>query len=111
MSVPANRFEITDWAAGAYQDQGHLQGPALDLRVYAVTDAAYIVRSGYSMSEAVGLVIQGGATMVQLREKDLDGGPFLANALKVVQIARPSQVSSFRQISFYRKKRGKKTTL
>jgi hypothetical protein len=61
-----------------------------------VTDGRCNAEFGYSMAEAVNLAILGGATMVQLREKDVDGGPFLATAEKVLQVARPKKVGTQR---------------
>ncbi|EFN53733.1 hypothetical protein CHLNCDRAFT_58425 [Chlorella variabilis] len=59
-----------------------------DLRVYAVTDPACNAQHGRTnagewqagrgrRSEAVQLALDGGATVVQLREKDAEGGAFL----------------------------------
>jgi thiamine monophosphate synthase len=45
--------------------------------------------------EAVSAAIDGGITVVQLREKDVDGGDFLAEAVAVIKIARPRGVRSF----------------
>ena len=42
------------------------------------TDASH--RSGRSMEEAVREAVAGGATIVPIREKDADGGSFLAPA-------------------------------
>ena len=45
--------------------------------------------------EAVSAAIDGGITVVQLREKDVDGGDFLAEAVAVIKIARPRGVRFF----------------
>ncbi|EIE20255.1 hypothetical protein COCSUDRAFT_2352, partial [Coccomyxa subellipsoidea C-169] len=64
----------------------------LDLRLYAVTDPRQNERMHRSNVEAVSAAIDGGVTVVQLREKDADGGDFLAEAEAVIKIARPRGV-------------------
>ena len=66
---------------------------ALDLRLYAVTDPACNVKQQRSNTEAVRKAIEGGVTLVQLREKSADGGAFVQEALKLVELAKPSGVS------------------
>ena len=55
------------------------------LRLYAVTDRAWTGRQ--TLLEQVEAALQGGATLVQLREKDLDNAAFLAEARKAVALA------------------------
>ena len=54
------------------------------LRLYAVTDRAWTGRQ--TLLEQVEAALQGGATLVQLREKDLDDAAFLAEARKAVAL-------------------------
>jgi len=56
------------------------------VRLYAVTDRAWVGRQ--SLSEQVEAAIRGGATCVQLREKELDDQAFLAEALEMKAICR-----------------------
>jgi hydroxymethylpyrimidine kinase/phosphomethylpyrimidine kinase/thiamine-phosphate diphosphorylase len=61
---------------------------AVDVRVYAVTDAALIEASGLSLESAVRAALEGGATCVQLREKRCDGGRFAARAAAALAACR-----------------------
>lgn len=81
----ACRYATADWAA-----QG--QALRLDLRLYAVTDSRQNERMHRSNVEAVSAAMDGGITVVQLREKDADGGDFLREAKAVIEIARPRGV-------------------
>lgn len=54
------------------------------LRLYAVTDRAWTGRQ--TLLEQVEAALQGGATLVQLREKELDDAAFLAEAKKAVAL-------------------------
>lgn len=51
------------------------------LLLYAVTDRAWL--NGRSLAAQVEEAIRAGVTMVQLREKELDGGAFLAQAREI----------------------------
>ena len=51
------------------------------LLLYAVTDRAWTGRQ--TLLEQLEAALQGGVTLVQLREKDLDPAAFLAEALEV----------------------------
>ena len=85
------RFEHNQWA----QQTGSpaLQKPALDYRLYAVTDPGCNVKCGRSNAEAVQLAVQGGATLIQLREKSADGGAFVKEAQALMDLLRPTGVS------------------
>ncbi len=65
----------------------------MDLRVYGVTDPSCNAKQGRSNAEAVKAAIAGGMTLVQLREKDADGGDFCREARAVLEVARPKGVS------------------
>lgn len=54
------------------------------LRLYAVTDRAWVGRQ--TLLEQIGEALQGGATMVQLREKELDRETFLREAVQVREL-------------------------
>ncbi|KAG6544521.1 hypothetical protein Mapa_014039 [Marchantia paleacea] len=58
------------------------------LLLYAVTDSSMNKQWGRSTSEAVQAVIEGGATIVQIREKEADSGEFLEEAEASLKIAR-----------------------
>eukprot|EP00775_Hariotina_reticulata_P003374 gene3374-3649_t len=62
---------------------------ALDLRMYVVTDPHCNAKAGRSLFEAVKAAVAGGATVVQIREKDLDGGDFLEETRAVIRLCRP----------------------
>ena len=51
------------------------------LRLYAVTDRTWTGRQ--TLAQQVEQALQGGATLVQLREKELDDEAFLAEALEM----------------------------
>ena len=56
------------------------------LKVYAITDRKYILKNNYTMEEAVENAIKGGATIIQLREKELDFNLFLKQAISLKKI-------------------------
>ncbi|KAI3425347.1 hypothetical protein D9Q98_009111 [Chlorella vulgaris] len=59
-----------------------------DLRVYAVTDPRCNAANGRSNAEAIQLALDGGVTVVQLREKDIEGGAFMEQAAAVLEVCR-----------------------
>lgn len=64
------------------------------LVLYAVTDRAWI-GSGFpckSLSEAVSQAIEGGATCIQLREKNLDEETFLSEAIEIGKLCASKQI-------------------
>ena len=57
------------------------------LQVYAVTDTRSIKKERYTtLYDAVEAAIKGGATIVQLREKELSEEAFLAEAKKIKKL-------------------------
>lgn len=60
------------------------------LTLYAVTDRAYL--RGRRLEDRVEEAIRGGATLIQLREKDLPDGEFLQAARAVQQVTRRYRV-------------------
>ena len=54
------------------------------LRLYAVTDRAWL--RGRTLMEQVEDALRGGATMVQLREKELDEDAFLREAMALAKL-------------------------
>ncbi|KAK9833927.1 hypothetical protein WJX74_010080 [Apatococcus lobatus] len=87
-------YAMNDWGHGWLQSSARARGigPAMDLRVYGVTDPSCNAKQGRSNAEAVRAAIAGGMTLVQLREKDADGGDFCREARAVLQVARPKGV-------------------
>ncbi|KAG8364072.1 hypothetical protein BUALT_Bualt19G0088000 [Buddleja alternifolia] len=63
-----------------------------DLLLYAVTDSRMNKRWGRSISDAVKAAIEGGATIVQLREKDADTRDFLEAAKTCLEICSSHNV-------------------
>ncbi|KAL8143349.1 hypothetical protein V2J09_016381 [Rumex salicifolius] len=59
-----------------------------DLFLYAVTDSRMNKRWNHSITDAVKAAIEGGATIVQLREKDIESSDFLTAACACVAICR-----------------------
>ncbi|KAG2498573.1 hypothetical protein HYH03_003324 [Edaphochlamys debaryana] len=81
-------------ASGAFAPQRRYD-PALlrrQLALYAVTDPGCNDRTGRSMAEAVAAAVAGGATIIQLREKDTEGGAFLRAAAEALPICRAAGV-------------------
>ncbi|KAJ2127528.1 thiamine biosynthetic bifunctional enzyme, partial [Coemansia sp. RSA 788] len=62
-----------------------------DLSLYLVTDST-MVPAGKTLAETVDQAIQGGVTIVQLREKSADTGDFIATARTVQSITRKASV-------------------
>ena len=60
--------------------------PRESLRLYAVTDRHWL--GAKTLAQAVEEALRGGATMVQLREKNLDHDRFLAEALAIKSVAK-----------------------
>jgi thiamine-phosphate pyrophosphorylase len=58
-------------------------------RVYPITDTAI---SGLSHAEQVARLVEGGATLIQLREKNLPARVFYHDALEALEIARSNGV-------------------
>ena len=56
------------------------------MRLYAVTDRAWVGRQ--TLQEQVEAALRGGATCVQLREKELDGAAFLEEARTLAALCR-----------------------
>lgn len=55
-----------------------------DLLLYAVTDRSWL--NGKSLAQQVNEVLKGGATMIQLREKDMNQDEFKAEAVEIKKI-------------------------
>lgn len=56
------------------------------LKVYAITDRKYIFNNCYTFEQAVEDAIIGGATIIQIREKQLDYNTFLEEAINIKKI-------------------------
>ena len=85
------RFETSKW--GQQSSSSNLQKPALDYRLYAVTDPACNAKCGRSNVEAVRQAIKGGVTLVQLREKNADGGAIIREAQQLLELTNSTGVS------------------
>ncbi|KAK4476847.1 hypothetical protein RD792_016009 [Penstemon davidsonii] len=59
-----------------------------NLLLYAVTDSRMNKKWGRSIRDAVKAAVEGGATIVQLREKDADTGDFLEAAKACLEVCR-----------------------
>ncbi|CAI5502235.1 unnamed protein product, partial [Closterium sp. Naga37s-1] len=58
------------------------------LRLYAVTDSRMNKAWGRSVGDAIREAIAGGATLLQIREKDIETGDFVQQAAEAVAVAR-----------------------
>ncbi|EFJ50063.1 hypothetical protein VOLCADRAFT_89047 [Volvox carteri f. nagariensis] len=58
------------------------------LRLYGVTDPYCNKKCNRTLLEAVTLAVRGGATIIQLREKDTDGGDFAREAAAALKVCR-----------------------
>ena len=94
-------FMLADWADPGRSGNGSAGsggGPAAGrgrvdpdlvrraMRLYVVTDPSCNAKVGRTMAEAVRQAVRGGATIVQIREKDTNGGSFLATARAAYQV-------------------------
>lgn len=75
------------FAAFPHYDKARL---ARDLRVYAVTDSAWL--AGRALEDVVAQAIEGGATFVQLREKTCSHEERVALARRVLAVCRAARV-------------------
>lgn len=83
---PLNHLpSVAKWAPQKIFKKSHLE-------LYAVTDPRMNAMWQRSMEDAVRAAIDGGATIVQIREKDSDTGDFIKAAEAAVKIARESGV-------------------
>ncbi|MCS8592338.1 thiamine phosphate synthase [Enterococcus faecium] len=62
----------------------------IDYRLYLVTDPHLF--STNTLTEAIEQAIEGGVTLVQLREKELDSGPFYEEALEIKQLTKSQNI-------------------
>lgn len=61
-----------------------------DLLLYAVTDRHWL--NGETLYSQVEKALKGGATFIQLREKNLDEGSFLEEAKKIQKLCKEYNV-------------------
>ncbi|KAM5574392.1 thiamine biosynthetic bifunctional enzyme TH1, chloroplastic [Rosa sericea] len=71
-----------------HKSAGQVRFNPSDLFLYAVTDSGMNRKWGHSISDAVKAAVEGGATIVQLREKDIETRDFLEAAKLCLQICR-----------------------
>ena len=62
-----------------------------DFLVYGVTDRHWL-QEGERLSDVVRKALDGGATFIQLREKQLDEADFMAEALEIQKLCREYDV-------------------
>jgi thiamine-phosphate pyrophosphorylase len=65
-----------------------------DLSIYLVTDKAQAVAAGHDLTDLVAAAVAGGATAVQVREKDAGAGEFLDTVRRVAAVL-PESVALF----------------
>ena len=75
------RYATADWSESS-------AAADMDLRLYAVTDAGQNERCQRSNAEVIEAAIQGGATFIQLREKDAPGGIMLREAQASLEVCQ-----------------------
>ncbi|KAJ3671602.1 hypothetical protein LUZ60_007681 [Juncus effusus] len=63
-----------------------------DLFLYAVTDSGMNRKWGRSMTDTVKAAVRGGATIVQLREKEAETREFIETAVACIEICRPHKI-------------------
>ena len=80
------RYATADWSESS-------AAADMDLRLYAVTDAGQNERCQRSNAEVIEAAIQGGATFIQLREKDAPGGIMLREAQASLEVCQRHGVS------------------
>ncbi|XP_062030278.1 thiamine biosynthetic bifunctional enzyme TH1, chloroplastic isoform X2 [Rosa rugosa] len=71
-----------------HKSAGQVRFNPSNLFLYAVTDSGMNRKWGHSISDAVKAAVEGGATIVQLREKDIETRDFLEAAKSCLQICR-----------------------
>lgn len=67
-----------------------MRRPAFDLTLYLVTDPDLV--GGRRLDEVVAAAVDGGVTLVQLRDKHADTGPLIRTAERLLQVLRPRGV-------------------
>ncbi|XP_078156482.1 thiamine biosynthesis protein [Carex rostrata] len=63
-----------------------------DLFLYAVTDSGMNGKWGRSMTDAVKAAIKGGATIIQLREKEMKTQEFIQTAKACMEVCQPHKI-------------------
>lgn len=77
-------YKLSNWGKTSTERQFKPEA----LLLYAVTDAAMNKRWGRSTADAVRGAIEGGATIIQIREKEAETGEFLREAEASLKMAR-----------------------
>jgi thiamine-phosphate diphosphorylase / hydroxyethylthiazole kinase len=65
---------------------------AVDYSLYLVTDSQLLAKTARSFEDHVYLLIEGGVTVVQLREKSLSTSEFIKRARNLLEITRPRNI-------------------
>lgn len=77
-------MKLVNWMMKHYKEVVKLKVDRKTMLVYAVTDRTWL--NGQTLENQVEQAIQGGATFVQIREKELEYNAFLEQAQKVKKI-------------------------
>jgi hydroxymethylpyrimidine kinase/phosphomethylpyrimidine kinase/thiamine-phosphate diphosphorylase len=77
-------YKLSNWGKTSTERQFNPE----TLLLYAVTDTAMNKRWGRSTADAVRGAIEGGATIIQIREKEAETGEFLQEAEASLKVAR-----------------------
>jgi len=80
---------FVDWSLQVGSSTG---GGRLDLRLYAVTSSSVNRKWDRCTADAVSLAISGGASIIQIREKEATTMEFISVAQSVLAVARPRGV-------------------
>ena len=80
-----------------------------DLLLYAVTDRSWL--GGHTLYQDVEAAIKGGATFIQLREKNLDEAHFLEEAKEIKELCKKYQVPFVITLSGYAVEGGDKARI
>eukprot|EP00960_Hanusia_phi_P075041 768366-Hanusia_phi.AAC.3 len=67
-------------------------GRLIDYSLYAVTDDSCVAAQGMDLAHAVSQAIEGGASIIQLRQKDVDSRKMLETAKQLMAICRAANV-------------------
>ncbi len=69
-----------------------IQKDAVDYSLYLVTDSGLLPSSAKCFEDHVEQLIDGGVTIVQLREKSLSTADFVERGKKLLEITRPRKI-------------------
>ena len=88
--VTGSSMLFTIWMKNAWTEVRNMKFDKRGLLLYAVTDRSWL--NGETLYEQVEKVLKGGATFIQLREKELDEEHFREEAKEIKELCRKYQV-------------------